>query len=225
MLSPEFRAMRAEWEADAEAVASRPALAADAPRYFTELDLGQAQDHSALAIVERTTRPDPEREGKTVYHFDVRYLRRWPLGTAYPAVVAEVKGLFAQPPLKGSELAIDQTGVGRAVFDLMRGAGISAHLRPLTITGGEGQSAGSVAKKNLVGAIQIPLQAWRLEVAPALPLAAALGKELEAFRVKVTASRNEVFESWRERDHDDLIIALALALYVGSFPPATIAWL
>jgi hypothetical protein len=48
------------------------------------------------------------------------------------------------------------------VFDLMRGAGISAHLRPLTIIGGEGQSAGSVAKKNLVGAIQIPLQAWRL---------------------------------------------------------------
>jgi hypothetical protein len=54
-------------------------------------------------------------------------------------------------------------------------------------------------------------------------LAAALAKELEAFRVKVTASRNEVFESWRERDHDDLIIALALVLYVGSFPPTFVA--
>jgi hypothetical protein len=35
----------------------------------------------------------------------------------------------------------------------------------------------------------------------------------------VTAAANETFEAWRERDHDDLVLALALALYVGSFPP------
>jgi hypothetical protein len=223
MLSPENRTERARREAEADALQAASAARADAPRYFTGLDLGQAQDHSALAVVERTTHPDPEREGKTVYHFDVRHLRRWALGTPYPTVVAEVKGLFAQAPLRGSELAVDQTGVGRPVLDLMRAAGISASLRPLTITGGEGQSSGSVAKKNLVGAIQVPLQARRLRVAPALALAPALAKELEAFRVKVTASRNEVFESWRERDHDDLVVALALALYVGSFPPVWFA--
>jgi hypothetical protein len=34
--------------------------------------------------------------------------------------------------------------------------------------------------------------------------------------VKVTADRTETFSSWRERDHDDLVMALALALFVGN---------
>jgi hypothetical protein len=32
-----------------------------------------------------------------------------------------------------------------------------------------------------------------------------------------------VHNSWRERDHDDLVLAVALALYVGSFPPVFVA--
>jgi hypothetical protein len=193
-----------------------PKPPAGAPVYFSGLDLGQAQDHSALVVVERTKRPDPERTGGTVNQFDVRHLHRWALGTAYPQIVADVKGLYAGAPLAGSTLAVDQTGVGRAVVDLFRAAGIGASLCPYTITGGEGGSGQTVAKKNLVGAVQAPLQAQRLRFAAGLPLAAVLGKELEAFRAKVTASRTEVFESWRERDHDDLVLALALALYAGS---------
>jgi hypothetical protein len=40
-------------------------------------------------------------------------------------------------------------------------------------------------------------------------------KELESFRVKITASAHETFEAWRERDHDDLVLAVALAAWVG----------
>ena len=47
--------------------------------------------------------------------YAVRFLRRWPLGTRYPAIVADVVGLLACPPLPRSPLAIDQTGVGRPV--------------------------------------------------------------------------------------------------------------
>jgi hypothetical protein len=188
-------------------------------RYFSGLDLGCVQDYTALAVAERTSHPDPDRPGKTVWHFAVRHLHRWPLGTAYPAIVADVRALFAAPPLSGSALAVDQTGVGRPVVDLFRAAGIDASLRPYTITGGEASSGGAVPKKNLVGAVQVPLQARRLKVAESLPLAPVLAEELGLFRVKVTASANETFEAWRERDHDDLVLALALALYVGSFPP------
>jgi hypothetical protein len=39
--------------------------------------------------------------------------------------------------------------------------------------------------------------------------------ELLAFRAKVTASANETFEAWRERDHDDLVLAVATAAWVG----------
>lgn len=191
-----------------------------APRvdFFTGLDLGQAQDFSALAVVERTRTPDPDpaRRGRHSDRYDVRHLHRWPLGTPYPQVVADVKTMFAGEPLRDSSLAIDQTGVGRAVVDLFRGAGIPARLCPWTITGGEAAGGGgTVPKKNLVAAVQIPLQERRLRFAEGLALTPVLARELEQFRVRVTAARNEVFESWRERDHDDLVLALALALYVA----------
>jgi hypothetical protein len=41
---------------------------------------------------------------------------------------------------------------------------------------------------------------------------------LELFRVKVTVQRNEVYESWRERDHDDRV--QALACWAGTRPEA-----
>jgi hypothetical protein len=56
------------------------------------------------------------------------------------------------------------------------------------------------------------------------PLAPVLAEELLLFRVKMTLSVNETFEAWRERDHDALVLALALALYVGSFPPVAFAF-
>lgn len=188
-------------------------------KFFSGLDLGQMQDYSALVVVERTSFPDPHKAGKSIWHFAVRHMHRWPLGTAYPAIVADMKTLFEGPPLADSTLAVDQTGVGRAVVDLFRTAGIRTSLRPYTITHGESGRASTVPKKNLVGAVQVPLQDRRLKIADSLPLAPVLTAELGLFRVKVTAAANETFEAWRERDHDDLVLALALAMYVGSFPP------
>jgi len=80
-----------------------------------------------------------------------------------------------------------------------------------------------VVKKRLVGAVQIPLQSGRLRFAEALDLTPVLVKEMEAYRLKVTVVRDETFEAWRERDHDDLVLALALAVYVASFRPSR-AW-
>jgi hypothetical protein len=77
----------------------------------------------------------------------------------------------------------------------------------------------TVAKKNLVAAVQAPLCSGRLRFATGLELTPVLACELENFRVKVTADRNETFESWRERDHDDLVLALARALHVANVPP------
>ena len=129
-------------------------------RYYSGLDysgleLGQMHDYSALAVVERTTHPDPNNSKTTLYHFAVRHLHRWPLGTAYPAIVTDMRKLFAAPPLRSTALAVDQTGVGRAVEDLFRSAGITASLWPITITHGESGHGSTVAKKNLVGAVQV----------------------------------------------------------------------
>jgi hypothetical protein len=38
---------------------------------------------------------------------------------------------------------------------------------------------------------------------------------METFQVKVTENRNETFAAWREKDHDDLVLALALIIWYG----------
>ena len=109
------------------------------------------------------------------------------------------------------------------MVDMFRAAGISATLRPFTITTGDANTGSTVAKKNLVAAVQAPLCSGRLRFAAELELTPVLAGELENFRAKVTAERNEIYESWRERDHDDLVLALALALHVANVPPDVVA--
>jgi hypothetical protein len=219
-----------------------------APDYFAGLDLGQMADYTALAVLERTepalrssgevrvevsaamgtvyTVPDgPPRSpvgdeaGPPARSYALRHLERWPLRTAYPDIVADVVRRYAAPPLAGTTLVVDRTGVGVAVFDLLRRARPKARLVPATITGGAQTACGedgcwSVPKRELAGVLQVLLGTRRLKVSPALPLAKALSKELATFKVKVNiATGGESFEAWRERDHDDLVLATALAAW------------
>jgi hypothetical protein len=188
------------------------------PSFVIGLDLGQAQDYSAVAVVEHSLAPDPEGGGGRVSACAVRHLHRWPLGTPYTAVVADVAALLRRPPLPGAALVVDATGVGRAVADLFRRAGLPGPLVPLTIHGGHAVTAEagggwSVPKKDLVAVMTALVEGRRFQVAEALPDAAALSRELLGFRVKVTAAGHESFGAWRERDHDDLVLAVACACW------------
>ena len=58
------------------------------------------------------------------------------------------------------------------------------------------------------------LGAGRLKVADGLPDAAALLRELMDFRVTITARANETFGAGTQRGSDDLVLALALAVWV-----------
>src|SRR5215212_528044 len=84
--------------------------------YVLGLDLGQVSDYSAVAVIEHAGR---ERDRLR----RVRHLERFPLGTKYHQVVAEVLAMLDTPPLAGTcRLAVDQTGVGRGVVDMIREA-------------------------------------------------------------------------------------------------------
>jgi hypothetical protein len=187
--------------------------------YFVGLDLGQSQDFTALAILERTRIHDQDEGHSFSHRFAVRHLQRWPLGTPYTRIVADVLDLARRPPLPGSWLAVDATGVGRPVVELFHKADLGLQLLPITITAGQQATAGvggwSVPKKDLVGVMLALSQSRRFHIVPSLPDAATLGQELQQFRVKVTAAGNETFEAWRERDHDDLVLAVALAAWLG----------
>ncbi len=178
---------------------------------FIGLDLGQANDYTAAAILEKA--PDGS--------YDLRQLDR-ERGRPYPELVRDVARLLARPEMAGAALAVDQTGVGRGVLDQLREALPNTHLvLGVTITSGHSVTAGdpgcvNVPKKDLVGGAQLLLQGRRLRVAGGLPLADTLARELAGFRVRITAHANETFGAdWRENLHDDLVFAVALAIWLG----------
>jgi hypothetical protein len=190
-----------------------------APDYLIGLDLGQASEFTALAVVERTWKAPPDHPERLVSHYAIRHLKRWPVQTSYTTIAADLAGLLRTPLLNNPVLVVDQTGVGRAVVDLLRRSELAAWLRPIIITGGQVTSFGEggalcVPKKELVSCLQVLLQARRLRVAP-LPERELLIQELLTFRMKVTVSASDTLESWREREHDDLVLSVALAVYWG----------
>lgn len=196
----------------------------DRERYVAGLDLGQLQDYSALALLRVPPGVRPAIEVPT--------LKRWPLGTAYAAVGRDVarfmSGLVVtdrfgrhQEPLP--TLVVDVTGVGQAVAELatqaMADAAVPAKLVMVSITGGDvatcvGRGRWHVAKRHLVSALSAVVHGGRLRVAREQPEAEALVREMAAFKAKISlATGNESYEAWRERDHDDLVLAVALAVW------------
>jgi hypothetical protein len=182
------------------------------------LDLGQAQDFSALALLERRW-VQHEESRRWEIHFALRYLHRWPLKTSYPRIVADVCDLVQRPPLRNPLLAVDQTGVGRAVLDILRQARPQARVRPILITAGhevtqDEEGSWHVPKKELASSLQAVLQQRRLRIAN-VPEREILVQELMNFRVKVTVHANEQFEAWRENQNDDTVLAVAMACWLG----------
>ncbi len=90
----------------------------------------------------------------------------------------------------------------------------------ITITAG-GSVTGStyggynVPKRELVSNLAIQFQADRLKISRALPEAAQLIEELQNFKMKITLAGNDTYEAWRESDHDDLVLAAAMAAWYG----------
>jgi hypothetical protein len=100
----------------------------------------------------------------------------------------------------------------------MREAGLKPV--PITITGGQQVTRGSagyrhVPKRDLVGALAVLLQTRRLRISRELRHAERLIEELQNFRVKITSAGNDTYSAWRESLHDDLVLALAVAVWLG----------
>jgi hypothetical protein len=197
-------------------------------RWLVGLDLGKQRDYTALAVVEReelyppgTLDLDKEVTKKTAF-YAVRHLQRWPLGTSYTHIVKDVAALLARPPLPNCKLVVDSTGVGNAVIDQLRVAivnGMPAQLVPMVLTGGtKARPAGGgwhLPKQEMVGVLQVLLQNERLKVSE-VPDRETLLKEFRTFKIKLSPTTgNASFEAWRESDHDDLVFAVGLPLWLA----------
>ena len=172
-------------------------------RYVAGLDLGKARDFTAIAIVE------PARAD-----LHLRHIERARLGTAYPAIVERVAALISRPELDGqTDLVVDATGVGVPVVDQMRETGLAPI--PVIITAGKRikcvNGMWRVPKAVLVRGLVAAIDSGRLKVAKGLPDGKALVRELLDFKREITRRGNAVFGG--DREHDDLVIALALAVW------------
>ena len=195
-------------------------------RFCVGLDLGQASDPTAIAVVEhhRTPLDDfaVDRDCKVITQrvdefFDVRHLERLRLGTTYTDIAAHVAEIMGRPPLRecGAELVVDQTGVGRPVVDLLRRAGL--RLIAATITSGDSESRVSndewrVPKNLLVTGLDAKLSVKELRFSDQLREADTMKRELQDFRRHIGASGYMTYNA-RSGAHDDLILATALAVW------------
>jgi hypothetical protein len=190
--------------------------------YFVGVDFGQSRDFTAIAVLERaetTGEWDAARYAwRKVVRLQLRYLERIALGTPYPEVVERVVQVTQWPELAGRCcLAVDGTGVGRPVVDLLRRARPGCVLKPVNITSGlkqteEGGYYG-VPKRDLILGLQVLLQRGVLRIAAGLEHAPDLVKEMLAMQVKISLSGHEQYAVWREGTHDDLVFAVALACW------------
>lgn len=205
--------------------------------YIIGVDLGQAQDYTAICVLQRDTRRDTTRQPATSESvYQVRHLERLPLGTPYPQQVERVgqvlervkhqqdfEHTWPRPKPGTPRLVVDQTGVGRPVVDMLRQAGMRG-LTAVTITAGDTPSRDGqdyrVPKRELVSVLQVLLQTDRLAVAAALPEAATLTQEMLAFKVTISKTGHDSYgNDWRENDHDDMVLAVALATWAGESIP------
>jgi len=209
------------------------------PEYLVGVDLGQLHDYTAVAIAERrAVRADggsdlpnqPTRFAGGVGAYDVVHLERH-RGEAYTALPGRVRDLLGavaaahegrdRRPAR-TTVIVDQTGVGVAVVDVLRAAGLDPVA--VTIHGGDATTRGDdrswrVPKRELVAVTQVLLQSRRLRIAQALPLAPTLVAELGNFRATISlATGHDSYgagSDWRAGNHDDLVLAVALAAWYG----------
>lgn len=193
--------------------------------YWLGLDLGQANDYTALAISERV--------GVNPNRYQTRHLARWH-PERYGQVIDSLAGIVAQlrtivhvwdgyrytAERSPVTLVIDRTGVGRAVGDMFLDAHLDCAVELVTITGGDtvtrDGNAYRTPKRDLAGVIAVLLQTGRLEIAARLDHAATLKAELKNFKVRINAKGHDAYgagDDWREGAHDDLVLAQALALW------------
>jgi len=185
--------------------------------YVCGLDLGQKRDPSALAICEI-------RENK---HFEkffyVRGLKRFPLHQTYTRLAERVAKVDAQ--LRGEYTnvtwAADLGGPGPGVLEILSRKAPRMDLYKVLLHGGSATTWDHheimISKSTLISTLIAAFDADHIFLSSKSRELENIKTELQNFEVRLSA--NEGGESYGgnvSEGHFDLLISLALAVYIGS---------
>ncbi len=177
-------------------------------KYIVSVDIGKQNDYTAISLIERVE-----------FDYHLVKILRW-RHSSHEKLISELQLLLADPRMKDGQIAIilDATGVGLAVCDFVRSAGIQCF--DLTIHGGYSTKIDgwhiSAAKNDIVFSLQNVIEKERLKVNPNLKYWKETKAELETFSPKVNETTLHVsYEAIRSRDHDDLVMSLAMSALFG----------
>jgi len=184
--------------------------------FYAGLDLGQVNDPSALAITEAIELPQQPGQKRRPVERHVLAIKRLPLGLSYRAQI-ELVAETLRPFGPETHLIFDKTGVGVAVHDLLREAH-REHLfvrwpRPVAVTGGEGASDTSIGKVELFRNLREMVMRKQVRYSPQAEGVEELIKEAMAFVPELTQKRKFLTFNATGGAHDDMLFALALAVY------------
>jgi phage FluMu gp28-like protein len=166
-------------------------LASSGP-YYLGIDLGKRVDYSVIAV---TTK---QREQVRLV-----YYKRWPLETPYSSVIGSVRVIIEKLG-RVRKILVDQTGVGDYIVEDMQKGGIP-NVEGITLT--------LPSKQEILGHLKQMMQNQLFTY----PFDVNLTSELNVERFELTKTGQIQF-SHPEGTHDDILWAVALAVYASRGP-------
>lgn len=185
---------------------------------YIGLDLGQRRDHTALAVVsavEWTIGRDPVTFNWIKHReFRITHLERIPLDVPYTKVPGMVRDRVIEANLTARvTIAVDASGPGLPVADLLKHAELPASVFPVIITGGNGNSkvpnkgVYTIPRKDLLSLLRIAIESRRLKASRHFALRGDFLAELASLAPE---------SADHTRGHDDLVFAVALAIWAAT---------
>lgn len=157
-------------------------------KYVIGLDIAKHRDYTVILAIDTST-----------YPYQVVYLNRFNK-RPYQTIVDEV--ILLKQLLNDADIIMDSTGVGDPLFE------------QLETYGAYGYQITNTSKLHLIEALQKAMQNTNIKRAdiryPPIP---ALIKELQFFEYNLSQKSNRITMAAKLGYHDDIVIALALAVY------------
>ena len=182
--------------------------------HYIGVDLGQRRDYTAIALVTEQrifSGHDKFAHNPIIHHeLHVSFLKRMPLRTPYTSLPPRLHRMAIQLNPIHTTIAVDASGPGVPVVDMLKRSTLAANLMPAFIAAaGDGKTMKNgfytIGRNTLLSLLRIGLEQRMLKFAGGLRLRRELTAELTSLAVS----------PHRTAAHDDLAFAIALAMWAA----------